>query len=257
MGCGRLFSRIGVKDGLAPATANKLEITSTPEEFIWVEPDPMVVRILQTVTRERRGREAARELQKTEYDNPIELWERIRGTNPLERSDAEVLILLAWSWKGEGRHFAEQRTSGSARGVATRHGVVQNERVRLSTLATRVLTHATAPWPKVTIVQATAGQALQVLPTPNTGDHVNVDRPYKATTKYSNAHSMPDAELLDVCRWGMAADATVSVHEARPLVSWLQTELGEGWEEFDLKGTRAGANPRFSRSGEWLMVRAL
>ena len=132
--------------------------------------------------------------------------------------------------------------------------MVQNERVRLVTLAKRLDAHADAPWPNVTIVQSTAGAALESLPAPCPGDHVNVDRPYVKTTKYPNAHGMPDEELAEVCRWGLQHGASVSVHEGKPMKDELKRWTGAEWREVDLKGKRPGADPRFSKAGEWLMV---
>lgn len=250
-----LFSRIGVKDRLAPAVAREAGLPlEPPSRLVWVEPDERCARVLEGVTDRESALGAAERFREIgeERRDPLWLWEGIRDAGPAGL--AETVLLLAWSWKGDGRDFADQKPR---RGLGNSHGVVQRERVRMTTLAARLEALARAPWPEVVLVRATAGEALRrgLLPEPCPGDHANMDRPYAGATDYGNGHAMPDAELFSVCMWFLERGAGCSVHEGRPMAAELARETGGEWRDVDLSRKRPGTDPRFRRRcGEWLMV---
>lgn len=236
--------------------------------FVWVEPNPDIYRVLDTIHRPGTCRAVAEVIRSWQGRNALEFWGELTEQPPREPvvALAALFVRFAWSWKGEGKHFAEQRTlrdtgqlsAEKLRRLAeqtARHTVSQPERLRLSTLADRLERHASAPWPRILILCATAGEATQV-GVPQPGDHVNVDRSYAGSTKYPGGHSMPDDELTSVCRWALRSGASVSVYEGRDLSAWLGGQTGATWRAVNLRPSRRGADPRFSKTGEWLMLSA-
>ncbi len=148
------------------------------------------------------------------------------------REVARTTFVAAQSWKGEGRHFAEQDPSRGA-------GVHQHERVQNGELVARMR--------PLGLPATIAPDAREIHPPADLppGSVCFVDPPYVNTTGYGN--DLPREQVCELAERWASAGAAVYISEAEPL-----SEL-DGWHEVEITSTRIGQRRTFSKQQrEWL-----